>query len=70
MINNGAGLINYGPYCACLRGHEDLAELMMIKGVTDFNWGYQGSYEGKHKNIAKLMLAKGAEDFTDGCWLK
>jgi len=54
------GLIN-----ACLRGHIDIAKLMISKGVYKVNMGLRCACYNGHANIADLMISYGATDWWD-----
>ena len=51
---------------ACRRGHKELVELMIIKGVNDWDYGLCRACRGGHKDIADLLVAKGANDWSGG----
>ena len=49
--------------CLCperVGGHRELADLMIEKGATDWNWGLRMACYGGHRELADLMIEKGA----------
>ena len=49
---------------ACDGGHRELAELMIEKGATDWNWGLMDACYGGHRDLAEWMIAKGADPYN------
>lgn len=43
---------------ACMGGHIELAEQMILKGAANFSWGLFGACEGGHLDLAERMLSK------------
>jgi hypothetical protein len=60
--------LDWGLDGACRGGHEDLVELMIDKGTTNFDDGLIAACEGGHKTLAKLMIAKGAIKINHGLY--
>jgi hypothetical protein len=54
---------------ACFRGHKELAELMILKGATNWDSGLRAACEGGRKELAELMILKGANDWNCGLQL-
>ena len=57
--------LSEGFYGACLGGHKDLVELMILKGTNDWNDGLYGDCLGGHKELVELMIVKGANNWND-----
>ena len=55
---------NKGLYLACVRDDRELANLMIEKGATNFNWGLQGACFNGHREMFELMIEKGADDLN------
>ena len=53
--------LNGGLQSACLGGHKELVELMILKGADDWNGGLRVACFGHHEELAELMIVKGAD---------
>ena len=60
--------LNFGLSNACRGGHTTLVELMVSKGVNDWNDGLWGACQGGHFDLVELMISKGANDWNYGMW--
>ena len=58
--------LNYGFNRICKGGHKELVNLMIGKGVTNWNKGFFEACRGGHKEIAELMIVKGATHYDYG----
>lgn len=68
MIKKGATYFNAGLYGACLGGglnggrvvggKRKMAELMVEKGASDWDWAYAGAKNGCNDDIMKWLEAK------------
>jgi hypothetical protein len=59
--------LNWGLYHACFDGHKELAELLLLKGASDWNTGLHFACKGGHKDLVELMISKGASDRNWDC---
>ena len=55
--------LNNSLYNACRGGHKELAELMITKGASNWNYGLGGACQKGHKELAELMITKGASNW-------
>ena len=59
-------------YTTCLTGNMEEVELLIHKGVHDWDRGLRGACEGGHMKLAEFMICKGAIHWNYGlygaCW--
>jgi ankyrin repeat protein len=53
---------------ACEDGNKELVELMISKGVHNWNQGLCGACLGGHLDIVELLIKKGADDWNNGLY--
>ncbi len=58
-INNGANNLNEGLACACRRGYEEIAKILISKGADDYNRGLK-NIKKEHTKLALFIIIKGA----------
>jgi hypothetical protein len=53
---------------ACLGGYEQIVELMIARGASDWDGGLYGACRGGHKELVELMIVCGAGDWNRGLY--
>ena len=63
MLELGVNNFNVTMVRAALRGHQNIVELMLEKGATNYNHAISISFYG-HESIVRLMLDRGANNYN------
>lgn len=57
--------LHWSLYEACLRGHEEIVNLLISKGADSWDYGLHATCRGGHLKIAQLMISKNTKNTGD-----